>query len=583
MKKKLAKQKRRLFITISLCLLALSIVVFGIFATYTYHAKKDVAFYNATLNSSYFENMAMPILQTNRNLLDYEINKNLSENGEIHILNEDGEFILGTRNALPVDFYDTDNMEHSGCIDYEKFKNTFTSEQFTTIKDYLSKETNENGEYYELLCTEFCETLNELIPVQVAIVKTEFSHTWSVEDEIIETFDINPDVLELTIPEEEFVAPLAYSYKQSDMHRNVIDTDFIINNNYQDKNTVSVVEEFFENPDNSNHQNYEDINSTEYYECADRNAINTAPFTFIYYHQTSYVDMIDQFEAKALGIDENIFKIYAVESDNVLSEMPYTYYAIYTEKINILDLCLTEILMMLVYIVVLFLIVGVIIGAMTWRSLKYQITQEERLRTITNAMAHELKSPLFIVSGYSETLIENINTDKREQYANMILSHTKSMNELVCKMLDYSKYDSANINLKVDKINLTELINNILENYVLYGITLECDGDVYINADKKLLTIVIENYLDNAVKYTTEINNIKIKITDKSFEVSNPCNPLTKEEIANLWQPYHRKTEHNNYSGHGLGLAIVKSILDNHKFKCGANYDEGCITFWFHF
>ncbi len=582
MKKKLAKQKWRLFIAIALCLLTLSIVVFSIFASYTYNAKKDVAFYNATLNSSYFENMALPFLHTDKNLLDYEINQNLSPSGEITIINEDGEFIVGTRNALPVKFYDSDNIEHSGCIDYEKLKIAFTDQQFNLIKEYLSKEKNETGEYYELLCTEFCITVTELIPVQVAVVKTNSTHTWSAEDEIIETFNINPDVLELTIPEHEYIAPLAYVYTQSAMHRNVIDTDFVINNSYQKKNTISAVEEFLKNSD-SNLQNAKNANKAELYECVDRNIINAEPFTYIYYHQATFVDTIDIFQAKALGIDENVFKIYAVESDNLLSEMPYNYYAIYTEKINVLELCLTEILMMLIYIVVLFVIVGIIIGAITWHTLKKQIAQEQKIRTVTNAMAHELKTPLFIIGGHAETLIENVNSEKRARYADLILDQTKSMNSLVCKMLDYSKFDSANFSIKTEKFNISELISEILDNYVLYGINLDCNKDYSITGDKKLLTTVIENLLDNAVKYSTEIGSITVTITNKSFQISNPCHYVSKEDINNMWQPYHRKAEHSNLTGHGLGLAIVKSILEMHNFKYGATYDEGLITFWFNY
>ncbi len=581
MKKRLAKQKRRLFITIALCLFVLSAIVFSIFAIFTYNSKKDIAFYNASSNFSYFENMAMPFLETDINYLDYEINQNLSHNGEIQIVDEDGNTIIKTRNALPIVFYDSDQFAHNGCIDYDKFKKAFTNEQFNLIKEYLSKEKNENGEYYELLCTNFYKTTTELIPVQVAIVKTKFSHTWSVEDEIIETFDINDEISKLAIPKDEYTTPLAFSYTQSEMHRNVIDTNFLINNNYEEKNIISqaqdynakIVKEYQYNTDNTYNLGDDAILMNSY--------INSEPFTYIFYHHSTFSDTINQIEAKAFGIDENQFKIYA--SDEPPYEMPFTYYVIYTEKINVLDYCLSDILMMLIYIVFLFLIVGFIIGAITWRTLKNQITQEERLRTITNAMAHELKSPLFIVGGYSESLIENINTDKHKHYANLILSQTKSMNELVGKMLDYSKLDSANFNLRLEKINLTQLINNILENYVLYGITLECNKDIYINADKRLITTVIENYLENAVKYSTKINDIKIKITDKSFEVSNPSNPFSKEDIANMWQLYHRNTKHNNISGHGLGLVIVKSILDMHKFKSGANYNEGYITFWFHF
>ena len=285
--------------------------------------------------------------------------------------------------------------------------------------------------------------------------------------------------------------------------------------------------------------------------------INVAPFTYIYSNW-------EQMSVKPYDSEETI-----------------SFSCNYARKFNVLESCSYKLIFMLLFILVVFLITGVIIGAVTWQTLKKQIEQENRLRTVTNAMAHELKTPLFIISGYSENLEENINTDKRAHYCEVINEQTRSMNMLVSKMLDYSKLDSASFNLNIQKFSLTQLTSKILESYMLYDIKLESGGDVNIKADKKLIRCVIENLVDNAVKYTTDINEISVKITDKSFSVSNPCEELTKDEIKDMWQPYHRKAEHNNIEGHGLGLAMVKNILDLHKFKSGAKYMDGTITFYF--
>lgn len=350
------------------------------------------------------------------------------------------------------------------------------------------------------------------------------------------------------------------------MHRNVINDDFVfgkykastaldeyydfVTDNYKvDGNDISTQKE----------GTVEIYETNMYGEYEVHTVLNVAPFTYIYSNW-------EQISVKPYDSDENI-----------------SFICNYAQKFNVLESCSNKLIFMLVFILSVFLITGVIIGAITWRTLKKQIEQENRLRTVTNSMAHELKTPLFIISGYSENLEENVNTDKRTHYCEVINEQTRSMNVLVSKMLDYSKLDSASFNLNIQKFSLTQLTMKIIEKYMIYGIKLESENEVNIKADKKLITSVIENFVDNAVKYTTDINEIRIKITGKSFSISNPCEEITTEEIKNMWQPYHRKAEHNGIEGHGLGLAIVKNILDLHKYKSDAKYYDGKITFYFYF
>lgn len=431
-----------------------------------------------------------------------------------------------------------------------------TDTQYSEITEYLTKKNAGNGEYYELLCSEYYIDKSYLQPKSVEIVQTSADNDWYVQDKVIKHYELKP-----TLADEK-----AELYKLTEMHRNVIDDDFvfgnykastaldeysdyIMDNYYTDENGISVLKE--------------DVVSTyeinRYGEYEVHTIVSVAPFTYIYSDW-------EQMSVKPYDSDENL-----------------SYICNYARKFNVLESCSDKLIFMLVFILVVFMITGVIIGAVTWRTLKKQIEQENRLRTVTNAMAHELKTPLFIISGYSENLEENINTDKKTHYCEVISEQTRSMNMLVSKMLDYSKLDSASFNLNIQKFSLTQLTNKILETFIIYDIKLECDGDVNIKADKKLMKSVIENLVDNAVKYTTDINDISIKITSKSFSISNPCEELTKEEIKNMWQPYHRKAEHNNIEGHGLGLAMVKNILDLHKFKSGAKYSDGKITFYFNY
>lgn len=583
MKKKLFKQKRRLFISIAASMLVLSIIVYAVFAVTTYYSELDLlisnsasSFHQATINMQNYTNRNWGYYLLNKKYTSEfkELESGFSADEQIIITNnENGAILCQTENAVSVEFQgereektvDENTSEEiveiidyesgTGCIEYERFKSSMTDSQFNEITEFLTKKNVGNDEYYELLCSEYYVDKGHIQPKSVEIVQTCENNDWYVQDKVIKHFELKP-----TLEDKE-----SKLYHCQDMHRNVIDDDFVFgkyrmstaldeyyqyveDKYYTDSNGIVVPN------DSAGYTSYQIDMFGEY---KFYTSLRVAPFTYIYSNW-------EQMSVKPYDSEDTI-----------------SFSCAYARKFNVLESCSGKLIFMLVFILVVFLMAGIIIGAVTWQTLKKQIEQENRLRTVTNAMAHELKTPLFIISGYSENLEENINTDKRTHYCEIINEQTRSMNMLVSKMLDYSKLDSASFNLNIQKFSLTQLTSKILESYMIYDIKLESIGDVNIKADKKLMRCVIENLVDNAVKYSTDINEICVKITDKSFSVSNPCEELTKDEIKDMWQPYHRKAEHNNIEGHGLGLAMVKNILDLHKFKSGAKYMDGTITFYF--
>lgn len=583
MKKKLFKQKRRLFISIAASMLVLSIIVYAVFAVTTYYSELDLlisnsasSFHQATINMQNYTNRNWGYYLLNKKYTSEfkELESGFSADEQIIITNnENGAILCQTENAVSVEFQgereektvDENTSEDiveiidyesgTGCIEYERFKSSMTDSQFNEITEFLTKKNVGNDEYYELLCSEYYEDKGHIQPKSVEIVQTCENNDWYVQDKVIKHFELKP-----TLEDKE-----SKLYHCQDMHRNVIDDDFVFGK-YRMSTALDEYYQYVEDKyytdtngivvpnDSAGYTSYQIDMFGEY---KFYTSLRVAPFTYIYSNW-------EQMSVKPYNSEDTI-----------------SFSCTYARKFNVLESCSDKLIFMLIFILSVFMITGVIIGAVTWRTLKKQIEQENRLRTVTNAMAHELKTPLFIISGYSENLEENINTDKRTHYCEVINEQTRSMNVLVSKMLDYSKLDSASFNLNIQKFSLTQLSRKTLESYLIYDIKLESDGDVIIKADKKLMKSVIENLVDNAVKYTTDICDISIKITNKSFSISNPCEELTKEEINDMWQPYHRKAEHNGIDGHGLGLAMVKNILDLHKFKSGAKYSDGKITFYF--
>ena len=512
-KKKLAKQKRKLIILVSVSLFALSIAMFTFFSIITYHNESFKLFNLAEAN--YYTYLVSTLNNVERkDLLNYFINlDHEDENTNIQVVIEDektGEIFAETKNALS--FMDSKNNV-VGCIDYNDFKASMTDEEYNKIVKYLT-----DNEAYKLYCIDYYSDDAQIIPKTIKVASEDM--------EFNETFNLNPKY-----------SKSATYYKFKDVKDSIINREFVFGE-YEKENLLEQIEGLPE-------YIFEDYNSPPFFV--------PEPFTIVCRHSEYY---------------------YIADKEYVVT---------YIEKFNILDNCIDDIMMTFIYIMILFAVAGIIIGEISWKTLKKQIEQENRLRTVTNAMAHELKTPLFIIGGYAENLAEDVNTDKRTHYAQVITEQINSMNEMVGKMLDYSKLDSESFTLNIERFELTALVKEICDNHNLDASQVDCESNIFIEADKRLIKNVVENLIENAVKYTTDFSKISVKLKDSTFSVQNPYKEVTKQEIEDMWKPYYRSTEQEKTKGHGLGLAIVKSVLDLHKFKHSTSYSDGNIIFGFEF
>ena len=255
----------------------------------------------------------------------------------------------------------------------------------------------------------------------------------------------------------------------------------------------------------------------------------------------------------------------------------------YAKEVNLFDNCKRDLALGAAVIFVFFLTIALILCVMIWRTVKAQIIQEQKRLDLTNALAHDIKTPLFVISGYAYTLKEDIDADERGEYIDKIIEQTDEVNGLVHRMLSYSKLDSYQMKLNKTELDLLELTKSILKNYTAlpYGKKLKFvhSGKNIVEADKELLKTALQNLIDNAVKYALPDTVVKVGLNGTTFTVSNEAEPLSKSDIKEIWQPYVRKDKSRTTKGNGLGLSIVKSILDLHKADYGFEYKYGRLNF----
>lgn len=214
-----------------------------------------------------------------------------------------------------------------------------------------------------------------------------------------------------------------------------------------------------------------------------------------------------------------------------------------------------------------------------YMKLKAQYDMEDYRKTLMNTMAHDLKSPLMSISGYAENLKDNVNTDKKDHYAQAIIGNVSHMNRIIESVLTLGKVEDNKVKLNKKPTNLVELVNRCDENYKLLRKDkkqeLKVEGEGVFNIDESLFEHVIDNLLSNAVKYANEESTIRVVINENSLSVINKCDTALETDVSALCEPFVVGNENrSDKTGSGLGLAIVKNICALHKFKLEIKYEE---------
>lgn len=224
--------------------------------------------------------------------------------------------------------------------------------------------------------------------------------------------------------------------------------------------------------------------------------------------------------------------------------------------------------------------------------LRKQNIELKRLDNLKNEFiqnaAHELKTPLISISGYTDYLLmkykENINSEVREDLG-IIKKNVKRLERLMDQLFEAMKIDEQKLKLKKKKVNIRELIKECVKDlsYQIkeknHNIIIDLDKETILKVDRERLSQVFTNLLSNAIKFTRD--NGKIELIGKNmdddkylFQVKDNGLGLTENEMKRLFQKFERiksPLKHEvKYRGTGLGLYITKGIVNAHGGKIWA-------------
>ena len=197
-------------------------------------------------------------------------------------------------------------------------------------------------------------------------------------------------------------------------------------------------------------------------------------------------------------------------------------------------------------------------------------------------MSHDIRTPMNAIVGYSTLLIKDAD-DKNKiiEIGKKITYSSQHLLSLINDVLDMSKIESGRTSLNSDKVDVSEVINNISEIVQVQtkskkqSFEIKTKGNIppYIYADKLRLTQILLNLLSNAVKYTEKNGTISLVVEGYGnngqtchlrFIVSDNGQGMSREFIEKIFEPFSRETNSmtNKIQGTGLGISITKSIID---------------------
>jgi two-component system, OmpR family, phosphate regulon sensor histidine kinase PhoR len=200
-----------------------------------------------------------------------------------------------------------------------------------------------------------------------------------------------------------------------------------------------------------------------------------------------------------------------------------------------------------------------------------------------NNMTHELKTPISTISLASQMLHDpSIPTENKNigHLSKVILDESKRLSFQVEKVLQTAIFEKGKINLKIRRLDLHELISNVVKNFIIQvknrngQIVKNLDAEyAVVNADEVHVANVLLNLLDNAIKYCKTEPHITISTINKKKSIAVIVTDngigISKENQKHIFEKFYRVPTGNvhNVKGFGLGLSYAKQIVLEHGGK----------------
>lgn len=206
-------------------------------------------------------------------------------------------------------------------------------------------------------------------------------------------------------------------------------------------------------------------------------------------------------------------------------------------------------------------------------------------KSLTNAVAHELRTPIFRIQWQAELLSDLDPTDKQSKAIARILADTEEMEDMVDELLYYSRLERGGSELQLQPVDMNNWLDERCaiweKETTLDLVKVPLKESVPLHVDLKLFNRAVDNIVRNAFKFADSKIVIELWYNDGEVvvEVHDDGKGVESEHWPFLFDPFYSANAARNKgkTGHGLGLAIVKQVCERHQahVTVGESYLDG--------
>ena len=205
-----------------------------------------------------------------------------------------------------------------------------------------------------------------------------------------------------------------------------------------------------------------------------------------------------------------------------------------------------------------------------------KLARDQRRNLMLSDIAHDIKTPITTICGYSKALSEGVVDEKdRQSYLDVIYAKAMRMDELVTLLFEYVKLESEGFTLHRELGDLAELTREMAA--LLYAdfegremeLVLEIPEErVPFEMDRLQLGRAVTNLLTNALRYGKEGGRVLVRLQDYELTVADEGEPIDPEFAAHIFEPFARGDKaRSSKGGSGLGLGISRKSVEMHGGK----------------
>jgi two-component system phosphate regulon sensor histidine kinase PhoR len=208
-------------------------------------------------------------------------------------------------------------------------------------------------------------------------------------------------------------------------------------------------------------------------------------------------------------------------------------------------------------------------------------TLEDYRKRFLGNVSHELKTPIFSIQGYLDTLLDGGLYDKsiNERYLKRASNNVERILTIVKDLEEISKLESGELMLEVQEFDIKELVKQVFldldfaanEKRISLVFKEGADKTFMVKGDREYIRRVFDNLIVNSIRYGKEGGLTKVSFYDMDkqilIEVSDNGIGIEEKHLKFLFDRFYRvdKSRSRSSGGSGLGLSIVKHILEGHQ------------------